>query len=68
MEYSGKSYNVRVMIVATNGPWAKYNGQMCDAIFYEEGMNAHINTEQLKPPCPKWQQAKPSDLEQIKAT
>ena len=61
-DYNGPSQHVRVRIRDTGG-WKEYAGQECDAILYREDMNAHINTEQLKPPLPKWQQAKRSDIE-----
>src|SRR6185436_15509044 len=50
MEYHGRSYKVRVRIIATVGWLAKYNGQECDATFYENGPQPQIDTEQLTPP------------------
>lgn len=65
--FSGKSTRKRVRIVSSTGPWKEYHGQECDAIFYEaddgSSVNPHIDTEQLSPPLPKWQQAKKTDLE-----
>ncbi len=69
MEYFGKSESRRVRI--KSAPRTKflerYVGQECDATFYEKGMNAHINSEQLRPPLPKWQSAFPEDLEVLDA-
>lgn len=65
--FSGSTERKRVRIVAKDGPWKNYHGQECDAIFYTayDGrlINPHIDTEQLNPPCPRWQQAKDHDLE-----
>lgn len=55
MNYTGKSHNVRVRIIATSGQWANYFGQECDATLYEEGIDPQIDTEQLTPPLPRWQ-------------
>ena len=65
MQYDGPTRHVRVRIVATTGPWAEYNGQECDALFYRPDMSAQINSEQLKPPLPKWQSAKLTDLQEL---
>jgi len=66
MEYYGKSERCRVRVIATTGWLAKYNGQECDATFYDEGVNPQIDTEQLKPPLPRWQSTVPENLERIK--
>ena len=63
MEYDGPISKRRVRLVATTGTWAKYEGQECDATFYGPGMNVHLNSEQLVPPLPKYQSAKPEEVE-----
>ena len=65
MEYSGKTERCKVRIIAPGGWLADYNGQVCDAIFYEGDINPQIDTEQLKPPIPRWQSAKARDLERV---
>ncbi len=65
MQFDGKSRDVRVRIIATQGWLAKYNGQECDATLYDGGPNPHINTEQLTPPIPRWQTAAPEEIEVI---
>ena len=61
----GRTRLVRVMIIATTGWLAKYNGQICNAIFYEKA-RPQIDTEQLKPPLPKWQSARLEDLKEVR--
>jgi hypothetical protein len=65
MEYAGTSQRLRVRVVAKAGWLAKYEGQECDAIFYSGAM-PQIDTEQLKPPMPRWQSASAADLEVIR--
>ena len=62
MEVNCQAWHERVRIIATDGWLAEYNGQECDAIFYD-GLSPHIDTEQLTPPKPRYQTAKASDLE-----
>lgn len=66
-DFVGKSKKCRVEIVAVKGWLARYIGQQCDAIFYEsddgQSVMPHIDTEQLRPPLPRWQSANPEDLE-----
>ncbi len=65
MEYSGKREEAKVRIKqGAPGFLAKYVGQECDAILYDDG-HAQIDTEQLKPPIPKWQSAQQKYLERI---
>ena len=63
--YMGSSRHVRVEIIATSGPWIQYRGQQCDAIIYDPPVSPQINTEQLSPPFPKWQMAKPEDIKEV---
>ncbi len=65
MDYNGNSRTARVRIVATTGWLARYQGQTCDAIIYDPGVNPQLNTEQLKPPLPKWQSARLSDIAEL---
>lgn len=65
MEYNGKSERVRVRILPGSHPWREYAGQECNAILYEPGTNPQIDTEQLKPPWPRWQSIKREFIEVI---
>lgn len=67
MEYNGKSRSATVKIVATTGWLAKYSGQSCTATFYEGGIKPQIDTEQLRPPLPRWQSVKSEDIEEAPA-
>lgn len=64
MEYSGKSRSALVKIIAKEGWLARYNGQYCNAIFYEGNLKPQIDTEQLAPPFPRWQSVDLKDIEQ----
>lgn len=57
-----KSSLYRVRIIATTSWLKDYAGQECDAIFYEEGISPMIDTEQLRPPLPRWQSCSAYDL------
>lgn len=66
MNYTGNSRKARVRIVAATGHWKDYNGQECDATIYEADVQPQLDTEQLKPPLPRWQSVPLSWLKEIK--
>ncbi len=67
MYYEGKTTEARVRINSLAKGWLRnYIGQECDALIYDEGVTPQINTEQLKPPLPKWQSAELKELDIIR--
>jgi hypothetical protein len=63
MDYNGPSKSARVKIKPGVKFWEKYAGQSCDATLYPELGSLHINSEQLKPPLPKWQSLRIDEVE-----
>ena len=66
MMYYGKATNVRIVIIAERGWLKRYRGQECDATVYDDG-HCQLNTEQLKPPLPKWQSCTINEVNVIDA-
>lgn len=62
-EYEGKIRHARVKIKKTSRHWSRYADQECDAIIYDPPVMPQINSEQLKPPVPKWQSIPLSDVD-----